>query len=377
MNENSRNSNFVYAYVGCRTSIKRNARGKGINVYKINCSTGKWTHIQLVKDLINPSFLTFDRENNYLYSVHGDCKEVSAFRTDHGSGKLNFLQSQQTGKDFIHSGLDPTRGYNPVHVAVDPGNRYIIVANHATGNITVHPRNKDGTVGPYLTIIHVAGMPVGPDEEPSFSRPHQICFDATGKFIIVPAQGRTQGNGMDKVLVYRFNDITGALIEICSIAARQRSWPRHGAFHKNNRFYYVINEIDNTVTSYYFDAKTGSLNAFQILSSLPETYTGDGQASEIIVHPSGKFLYASNRIHDSIAIFSIDQVTGMLSHNGWESSLGRTPRFTTIDPSGRYFYSANEDSDEIIQFSINQENGTLTPTGQKIQTESPVCIIFS
>jgi len=365
-----------YAYVGCRTSVKRNARGKGISVYEIDGQTGKWRYVQLVEHLVNPSFLAFDREDQYLYSVHGDEKVISTFEVDRETGMLTFIGKQSTGYDYVHSGLDPTRGYNPVHVAVDPSNQYVIVANHATGKISVHPRNSNGTVGQYKTITDVNGLQYEEGEESTFSRPHQIVFDASGKYIIVPVQGRAQGNGIDQVIVYQFNADTGELIENDIVPARQRSWPRHVALHKNNHFAYVINEIDNTVTSYRFDESKGKLKPIQVIPSLPETYTGDGQASEIEVHPSGKFIYASNRIHDSIAILEVNQETGMLKHLDWVDALGQTPRFTTIDPEGKYFYVANEDSDTIVQFQI-EENGKLTPTGEVIPTESPVCITFS
>lgn len=366
-----------YAYVGCRTSVKRNARGKGIKVYEIETDTGRWNQVQLVGGLKNPSFLAFDKEKNFLYSVHGDEKIISAFKVKKNTGELRFLNEQHTGFDFVNSGLDVSRGYNPVHLAIDPKNQYIIVANHATGNITVHPRNLDGTIEPYIAIMPVVGNPVGENEEKSFSRPHQICFDYTGKYILVPAQGRLQGNGIDKVLVYSFDQADGAIKEICSVPTRLRSWPRHIALHPNNRFVYIINEWNNTVTSFSFDSSDGSLRSFQVIPSLPETYTGNGQAAEILIHPSGKYVYASNRIHDSIVIYLVNQFSGFLTPLSWVDCQGKTPRFMTMDSSGNYLYVANEDSDEIIEFSIDQETGALKFTGQIIETESPVCIIFS
>jgi 6-phosphogluconolactonase len=366
-----------YAYVGCRTSVKRNARGKGIKVYKIETGTGLWQQIQLVKGLENPSFLAFDKEKKFLYSVHGDGKIISAFKINKNTGELYFLNKQRTGFDFSNSGIDASRGYNPVHLAVAPDNRYIIVANHAAGNITVHPRNMDGTVEPYITIMPVKGNPISENGEISFSRPHQICFDATGKYILVPAQGRLQGNGMDKVVVYRFDGINGVIKEIQSVPTRLRSWPRHIALHPNNRFAYIINEWDNTVTGFSFDALTGSLKPFQVIPSLPETYVGDGQAAEILIHSSGKYVYASNRIHDSIVIYSVDQVTGFLMPVSWVGCQGRTPRFMGINSTSDYLYVANEDSDEIVEFLIDRETGLLKFTGQVIETESPVCIVFS
>ncbi|MGG4484179.1 lactonase family protein [Paenibacillus illinoisensis] len=366
----------MYAYVGSRTSTKRNARGKGINVYRIDPNNGQWEHVQLLIQLNNPSFLAFDRNKEFLYAVHGDEKFVSTYEINHENGTLRLLGSQATVEQVHHPDLDPTRANNPVHLAVDPSNRFVIVASHEIGKITVHPRLSDGTLGPCTQTYHVSGIEQPMDLPVSYSRPHQILFDSTGKFVLVPAQGRAPGKGKDKVLVFSFDRETGRLTETCCTFARKGSWPRHVVLHPKNCFAYVVNEIDNTVTAYHFNDNAGMLEPFQILSTLPDSYTGDGQASEIDIHPSGQFLYASNRIHDSIAVFLIDQTTGRLTPTYWIDSGGKTPRFTVIDPDGHYFYAASEDEDRIVQFVIDPEDGCLIPTGQTINTESPVCIIF-
>lgn len=366
-----------YAYVGCRTSVKRNARGKGIKVYKIEGQSGDWKQVQLVDGLENPSFLAKDRTGKYLYSVHGDGKIISAFKIDETTGCLHFLNRTATGFDFCNPGLDPSRGYNPVHLEMDPANKYILVANHATGNITVHPRHDDGTVEPYISVTHVDGNPTEAEEAVSFSRPHQICFDATGRYILVPAQGRQQGNGMDQVLVYAFDSGDGSIRKVLHVATRLRSWPRHIVLHPDNRFAYVINEWDNTVTAFSFGADSGLLKPLQVVPSLPETYTGDGQAAEILMHPTGKYLYASNRIHDSIVAYEVDAQTGFLRVIDWTNCEGQTPRFMKMDADGKYLYVANEDSDDIAEFCLEPASGKLQFTGRKIATESPVCIVFS
>ncbi|AIF52548.1 lactonase family protein [Pelosinus sp. UFO1] len=352
----------MYAYVGSRTTKERNARGEGINVYRVDPVTGEWTHVELVKtSQENPSFLALDRGQDYLYTVHGDFSEISAFAIDKQTGKLTFLNQQSTN------------GKNPVYLVTDPSNKFMLVANYATGSLVSLPINPDGSLSPIVDQAQLPGKPGPHRTQQGSSHPHQIMFDPTQKFLLVPDKG------LDKVFTFKIDAEHGKLIpgETSVVTAREGAGTRHITFHPNSPFAYVSNELDSTITTYRYNAQNGELKPLQIIPSIPSTYTGDNTAAEIMIGPSGKFVYVSNRGHDSIGTFAVDQANGTLSPVGWESSQGKGPRFFTFDPSGKFLYAANENSDTIVTFQINPKTGKVTPTGQVIKTGSPVCIIFA
>jgi 6-phosphogluconolactonase len=351
---------FYFAYVGSRTTRERNARGDGINVYRVDAADSNWTHVQLVDGLLNPSFLTLDRSGRFLYCVHGDSSEISAFSIEPESGKLT----------FINQGI--TAGNNPVHLSVDPGNRFLIVANHVTSSLAVLPRHEDGSLGKLVDLVVLKGQ-IGPHRvEQPFAKPHQVEFDPSGRFVIVPDKG------LDQVLTFGLDGVTGKLLAMDAPApAREGAGPRHVVFHPSGAVAYVVNELDSTVTAYRLDPGQGNLTPFQVVSALPDTFVGYSRAAEIMVSKDGRFVYASNRGHDSIAIFSVDPASGRLTSIGWEKSHGRTPRFFTFDPSGAWVFIANEDSDNIVAFRVDQQTGMLSHEGVSVRTGSPVCIVFA
>ena len=360
----------LFAYVGCRTTKERGAHGDGINVYRVDRISGNWKHVQLVKDLANPSFLAVDGRHDFLYSVHGDFSEVSAFRIDKPTGTLSFLNRQSTS------------GKNPVHLAVDRTNQFLIVGNYETGNIAVLPIAKDGSLEPLCDLVAV---PSAADPNKIYSsrqgssHPHQVPFDQSGNYIVVPDLG------LDKVFVFKLDASSDKLVvnDPPFVSSRDGAGPRHIAFHPIMPHGYVVNELDSTVTTYRFDANRGELNPIQVIACLPDNFTGSKDfargfgAAEIVVAPSGRFLYVSNRGNSSIAVFAIDESVGALSPVAWEPSNGEGPRFIGLDPSGTFLYAANERSDTIIPFRVDQITGTLKPTGDIVNTGSPVCIIFS
>ena len=347
------------AYVGARTTKERGARGNGLNVYNVDAKSGLWTHIQLVADLINPSFLAFDRSREFLYAVHGDLSDISAFAIDRSTGKLTQISRQST------------EGKNPVHLAIDPTNRFVVVANHITSTLALLPRKEDGSLGPVVDLVKLEGR-IGPHRvEQPFAKPHQTEFDPSGKFIVVPDKG------LDRVFTYRIDLDRGKLVLAAKPAeAREGSGPRHVAFHPKGRLAYVVNELDSTVTAFRFDPELGSLEPFQILSMLPDSFIGNSRASEIGITADGRFLYASNRGYDSIALFTVNQTDGCLTANGWQRTNGKTPRFFAIDPTGHYLFVANEESDNIVTCKIDPSNGSLTMADGVVSVGSPVCIVF-
>lgn len=349
----------MYAYVGSRTTRERNARGEGISVYRLAQETGHLELVQVVGDLHNPSFLAMNRAGTRLYSVHGDSQEVSAFKVDRQTGRLAFLNQQDCG------------GKNPVHLALDASERWLVVSNHLSGTLTVMEVDKQGAVGPITQLFALEGA-VGPHRvEQPFSKPHFNLFDASGRVVLVPDKG------LDRIFSLRFDN--GRLLPASQafVKTREGAGPRHLALHPYAPLAYVINELDSSVTVYRFDSSIGSLQPLQWLPTLPASYTGNSRASEIEVDRGGRFLYASNRGYDSVAVFAIDPVSGLLTAVGYVPSAGRTPRFFALTPNQRFMFVLNEDSDSIVCMAIDPHTGLPTETGRSVSAGSPVCMIFS
>ncbi|MGO4329507.1 lactonase family protein [Cupriavidus sp. 2TAF22] len=349
----------MYAYVGSRTTRERDARGEGISVFRIDSLTGALQLTQLVKDLVNPSFLALSGNGERLYAVHGDLSDISAFAVEKATGKLEFINRQST------------HGKNPVHLAIDPTGKHVVVSNHIGASLAVLPLQADGSLGEMTQLVKLDG-PVGPHRvEQKQAKPHFNPFDPSGQFVVVPDKG------LDRTFTFRFADGKLSPAAPGFVESRETAGPRHIAFHPNGRFGYIVNELDSTVTTYAYDGNTGALKPLQIASTLPDTFTGNSRASEIEVDATGRFVYASNRGYDSIAIFHIDQATGHLRFVDAVASQGRTPRFFASAPGGRYMYVLNEDSDSIVAMHIDKTSGRLKPTGFSVQSGSPVCMIFS
>jgi 6-phosphogluconolactonase (cycloisomerase 2 family) len=349
----------MFAYVGSRTTRERNARGDGISVFKCDATTGHLTLVQVVGDLVNPSFLARNKAGDRLYAVHGDYEDISAFKIDAVSGTLTFLNRQSTG------------GKNPVHLALDPTEKWVVVSNHITGTLVVLPITQDGSLLPLVQKVQLSGEPGPHRKEQPFTKPHFNPFDPSGQFVLVPDKG------LDKVFAFRFANGQLSPAEVPAISARETSGPRHLAFHSNKPWVYVVNELDSTVTACRFDAVTGELQPFQIVSSLADTFTANSRASEIEVNSTGHTLYASNRGEDTIAVFSIHQDSGRLTLIQTQAAMGKTPRFFALDPSNRWMYVLNEDSDSIVTFAVNAQSGALKTTQHVVHCGSPVCMIFS
>lgn len=354
---------MYYAYVGCYTSLDRDGHGEGIGVYQVEPQTGTWTPLQTVQDVANPSFLAVHPEQQLLYCVHGgnDHSEVSAFAIEHGSGRLTYLNTEPSG------------GANPVSVAVDPTGRLLAVANYTGGTVAALPIGADGLVGPPGNVLPQEGEPGPHPVEQTSAHPHHLPFDPNGHFLVAPDKG------LDRLFIYRAEVESGTLVphDPPTVATQPGAGPRHIAFHPSAPYAYVINELDSTITAYDYDAAQGTLQPRETVSSLPDDFTGANTGSEIAVAPSGRFLYASNRGHDSIAIFAIEPTTGALTAVGWEPTQGATPRFFALDPSGTFLYAANQGSGTIVTFRVDPNEGTLAATGQVIETGSPSCIVFA
>ncbi|AOB32545.1 hemagglutinin [Bordetella sp. H567] len=345
-------------YVGCRTSRERNARGRGITAWRRDASTGALSLVQELDGLVNPSYLALGPGGRVLYAVHGDASDISAFRIDPDSGRLAFLNRRGT------------EGRNPVHLAVAPDGRHIIVSNHLSGALAVLPLADDGALLPVSQQVALPGEP-GPHRiEQKHAKPHFNPFDPTGRHVIVPDKG------LDRIFSFRFQDGRLTPAPAAAVATREGAGPRHIAFHPAAPYAYAVNELDSSVTAYRHDPATGALAPFQVLPTLPDSYTGNSRAAAIAVDARGRFVYASNRGDDSIAQFAVDAASGRLRFVRAHATGGRTPRFFTLDPSGRFLYAANEDSDTIVAFHVDPESGELARAGTAAETGSPVCMVF-
>jgi 6-phosphogluconolactonase len=347
-----------FAYVGSFATSTRGAHGEGLSVYSVDAASGRWTRIQLLNEL-NPGYLALDPRRPVLYSVHPVANQVSSFAISDKTGELTLINRQPSGGD------------DPSHLAIEPAGRFLVVANYVAGTVEVLPVNADGSLGVPTDVMATKG-PLGPHrtEQPS-PHPHQCPFDPAGRFVVVPDKG------LDRLFVFRIDPATGRLVPADPPFTKTRSGagPRHIVFHPRLPYAWVINELDSTVAAYRFK-ENGALEPIQIVPSLPSTYTGDNTGSAIVVSPSGRFVYASNRGHDSVGVFHVDESNGMLSPAGWELTKGSTPRFICLNPAGTRLFAANQRSDTIVEFAVNGTTGALTATGQVIAANTPVCIVF-
>lgn len=349
------------AFVGCFTEPKRGGRGKGISVYRVSRPWGPWELVHVAEPEWNPAFLAMDREGKFLYSVHGgETEAVSAHRIDARAGTLTRLNEEASG------------GFNPNFLAIDASGRWLVVANYIGGSVAVLPIRADGSLGPRAELVAMEGKPGPHRTEQATAHPHQCAFDRSGRFVVVPDKG------FDRVNVFRFDATTGKMTPATPgfVSSRAGAGPRHVDFHPTRPFAYVLNELDNSVTTYRVDAESGAFTPLQVLTSLPSSFVGDDTAGEIAVTVNGRFVLASNRGHDSLAVFAVDPQTCLLTHGGWQPTQGRIPRFFAFEPGGTGCYVANQGSDTIVEFSFDAEAGTLRPTGLVVPTPSPSAIVF-
>jgi 6-phosphogluconolactonase len=349
----------MLAYVGGYTSKDRDGRGDGINVYRIDEGSGAWSHVQRLGDLVNPSWLTLDPRRPVLYSAHGEALEATAYAIDPATGLLAVLNRQ------------PTQGKNGVRLGIEASGRYLVCANYSSGTVAVLPIEPDGSLGALRDLVPLTGKTGPHPTEQTSAHPHDVAFDPRGRFCLIPDKG------LDAVFVFRVGE-GGTLVPGAppSVASRPGAGPRHAGFHPTGAFAYVLNELDSTLTTYRFDADTGALEPRQTLTTLPPGWTGRNTTSEIAIAPSGRFVYVSNRGHDSVVVLAVEPGTGALSPVAWESTRGKTPRFIGLDPAGAMLYAANQDSDTIVAFRVDRRAGTLTPTGQVAAVGSPSTIVF-
>jgi 6-phosphogluconolactonase len=348
-----------FVYVGTYTD----KGSKGIYSYQFDPATGGLTSLGLIAETPNPTFLALDPTHKFLYAVNEissyngkPAGEVSAFAVG-SAGRLSPL-NQVSARDE-----------GPAHITVDRTGKYVLIANYPRGSITVFPVLKDGSLGEASAFVQHKGSSVNPKRQ-SGPHGHAVVMSPDDRFVLVADLG------LDQVLVYPFDAAKGTLGQPNIARVKPGSGPRHLVFASTGKFVYLVNEMFSNITVFSYDAASGALAELQTVSMLSKGFTGQSTAAEIALHPSGKFLYASNRGEDSIAVFAVDVVRGTLTSVENVPTQGKEPRNFAIDPSGLWLLAANQGSNNIVTFRIDPKTGRLTPAGPVVEVASPVCIQF-
>jgi len=352
----------LLVYVGTYTAGK----SEGIYLYRLNLASGELKHVANTRGVVNPSFLALAPSRRYLYAVNevGEFAgkksgAVSAFAVDQRTGELRLLNQK------------PSFGADPCYVDVAAGGRFVLIANYTGGNVTVLAVERDGSLGSATDMKQARGSSINRERQEG-PHAHCIVLDPANEFAY------SCDLGTDKIMVFRFNARNGKLLpsEPPWVQVKPGAGPRHFAFHPNGKYVFVVNELHSTITAFARNPRKGSLQELQTLTTLPKDFTGTSWSADIHVSLDGRFVYCSNRGHDSIAIFAIDPHGG-LTTVGHESTRGMFPRNFAIDPTGTFLLVANQKSDNIVVFRRDSDTGRLSFTGQVAQVPSPVCLKFS
>ncbi len=354
------NPSKFWVYIGTYT----NSGSKGIYIYQMDAKTGALKPEGHGPAVVDPSFLAIHPNHHFLYAANEvanfqgtDNGAISAFAIDPKSGGLTLLNQQAS------------HGSGPCFVAVDRAGKNVLTANYGSGSVAVLPIRQDGGLEAVSSFDQHTGTSVNKARQEG---PHAHSFDVSpdNRFAI------SADLGLDKLSVYHLDADTGTITpnDPPFLAIAPGSGPRHFAFHPDGHHAYLINEIKSTITALSYDPAKGAFSKIGTLSTLPAGFTGNSTCAEVQMHPSGKFLYGSNRGHDSIAIFSIEPETGKIHHVGFQPTGGKTPRNFSIDPTGHFLLAANQDTDNVVVFRIDPRSGKLSPTGQTLSIPRPVCV---
>ncbi|MEP7075839.1 MAG: lactonase family protein [Acidobacteriota bacterium] len=348
----------MLVYVGTYTS----GGAKGIYLLKFDLVSGALSLVKTIGGITEPSFLALDTDQRYLYAVNELVEfngkpggAVSAFSIDRKDGGLKFI-------DQVAS-----LGGAPCNLIGTKNNKFVLAANYMGGNAAVFPVRADGGLGESVSLVQHTGTGPNKDRQEA-AHVHSVTLDAHERFAFVADLG------VDKIVIYKFDAGTGKLSHHSDFSAKPGSGPRHFTFHQNGKFAYLINELACTITVLSYDASAGALTEIQSLPTLPADFTDQNTCADIHIHPSGKFIYGSNRGHDSIVSFAIDEKTGKLTYIEHTATGGKTPRNFAIDPTGKFLLAANQNSGSITVFAIDTETGRLSATGKKIDIPAPVCL---
>ncbi len=333
---------------------------EGIYHATFNLKTGKLSPADLTFASSSPTFLEIHPSGKFLYAVsERNPGAVSAYAIDSKTKKLTFINKSSS------------QGIGPCHLCISCDGRFLLVANYSSGSVASIPINQDGSLASAASSIQHTGTSVNPERQ-NGPHAHSINLSPDNRFAYVADLG------IDKIMIYQMEAETGRLLpnNPPEVKIKPGAGPRHLSFDPLGKYAYLINELDETMIVFRHEAKTGNLIEIQTISTLPEGFSGVSTCAEVRVHPSGKFLYGSNRGHDSIVIYRINTATGTLTRLGFQTNGIHTPRNFNIDPSGQFCLVGNQDTDTVLVFRINQETGMLEPTDQIIKVGSPVCVRF-
>jgi 6-phosphogluconolactonase len=352
-----------YVFVGTYTGNQEGA-SKGIYRLELDTTTGKLSKLEVAAPAVNPSFLAVHPSRPFLYAVSEvsgtdpqKSGAIAAFSLDPRTGALTALNQQSS------------KGSGPCHLVVDKDGKHVLAANYNSGSACVLPIGEDGKLGEATGFVQHQGSSVNKQRQAG-PHAHSINLDAANRFAVVADLG------LDKVLVYKYDAAKGTITPNDPPAAdlAPGAGPRHFAFAPDGKHAYVCGEMDSTVTAFDYDAERGVLKKIGTVTTLPQDFKGNNSTAEVVVHPTGKFVYCSNRGHDSIAVFAVDEKTGALTPKGQQATKGKTPRNFAIDPTGAYLLAANQNSNSVVVFGIDAQTGELKPTDSIVEVASPVCI---
>lgn len=348
-------------YVGTYTSGK--SKSEGIYIYRMNATTGELKRQGVASGTPDPSFLAIDPSRRFLYAAN----ETGNFLGKKNGGVTSFAIDQKTGA--LKKLNEVSSPGVPAHVSVHPSGKAVVAANYGGGNIAIYPVKADGSLAEASDVAQHSGKGGDPKRQDG-PHAHSAIFDAAGRYVFAPDLG------IDKIMIYKVDAARGKFLPNGFAVTKPAAGPRHFDFHPSGKFAYVINELDSTTTAFSYDKTTGKLTELQTLSTLPADYKQTSYCADVHVHPSGRFLYGSNRGHNSIVIFSIDPSSGKLTLVGHESTRGNWPRNFGIDPAGRFLLAANQNSDSVATFRIDEATGKLSPVGNVLEIPAPVCLKF-
>jgi 6-phosphogluconolactonase len=351
-------------YVG--TYTEEGSESKGIYAYRFDSRSGQITPLGLAAQSVNPSFLAIHPNQRFIYAVN----EVGNYKGEKSGAVSAFSIGTKTGKLTLLNQVS-SRGAGPCYLSIDKSGKHVLVANYDGGSIAVFPILEDGRLGEASAFVQHTGHGTNPERQEA-PHAHSIDVSPDDHFAIV------DDLGLDQTLMYLFDSSKGTLNKDAANVAKAApgAGPRHFAWGAKGNFGYVIDEMASTISVFNYDPVTGSLTQLQSVSALPKDFTGHSEAAEIVMHPSGKFLYASNRGHDSIAVFAIDSSKGTLTPIEYVPTKGASPRNFEIAPGGTLLLVGNEKSDDIVTFRINPETGRLIAAGKALEISQPVCIRF-
>lgn len=356
--EAERTTVFVGTYTG--------SGSRGIYRFDFDPATGAVSKAKLAAETTSPSFLAIHPTRRFLYAVG----EVDSFKGKKGGGVSAFAIDGKTG-DLTPLNAQSSGGAGPCHLVVDKAGKNVLAANYGGGSAVVLPIAQDGTLQAHTSFAQHVGSSVNParQKEP---HAHSVNLDPANRFAVVADLG------LDKMLVYKFDPASGTITpnDPPAAALAPGAGPRHFAFHPSGKYAYTINELNSTATVWSYDADQGVLTEIQTVATLPDDFKGTNYPADVHVHPSGKFVYGSNRGHDSIVGYSVDAASGKLTVVGHQGKGIKNPRHFGIDPSGKFVLVANQDNDGILVFRIDSTSGALSPTGHSVQVSKPVCVQF-